>query len=63
LKSSDDAYHRGQLSLTDLLLVRREHASLLLDALDTRYALFSVRNTLYRTLGLGTSDANVQSTN
>jgi outer membrane protein TolC len=39
--------------LTDLLLVRREHASLLLDALDTRYDLFTVRNTLYRTLSLG----------
>jgi outer membrane protein TolC len=53
LKSSDEAYHRGQLSLTDLLLVRREHASLLLDAVDTRYDLFTVRNTLYRTLSLG----------
>jgi cobalt-zinc-cadmium efflux system outer membrane protein len=53
LRSSEDAYHHGQLSLTDLLLVRREHASLLLDALDTRYELFLVRNTLYRTLGLG----------
>lgn len=58
LKSSEDAYHRGQLSLTDLLLVRREHASLLLDALDTRYELFSVRNTLYRTLGLGLQQMN-----
>jgi cobalt-zinc-cadmium efflux system outer membrane protein len=53
LKSSDEAYHRGQLSLTDLLLVRREHASLLLDAVDTRYDLFTVRNALYRTLSLG----------
>jgi cobalt-zinc-cadmium efflux system outer membrane protein len=57
LKSSDEAYHRGQLSLTDLLLVRREHASLLLDALDTRYDLFTVRNTLYRTLSLGVPQA------
>jgi cobalt-zinc-cadmium efflux system outer membrane protein len=53
LQSSDDAYHHGQLSLTDLLIVRREHASLLLDAIDTRYELFTVRNTLHRTLGLG----------
>lgn len=52
LKSSEDAYRHGQLSLTDLLLVRREHASLLLDNLDTRYELFAIRNTLYRTLGL-----------
>jgi len=57
LKSSEDAYHHGQLSLTDLLLVRREHASLLLDALDTRYELFLVRNTLHRTLGLGVVQA------
>lgn len=63
LKSSEDAYHRGQLSLTDLLLVRREHASLLLDALDTRYELFSVRNTLYRTLGLGVPGMEARSTN
>jgi cobalt-zinc-cadmium efflux system outer membrane protein len=63
LKSSEDAYHRGQLSLTDLLLVRREHASLLLDAIDTRYELFSVRNTLHRTLGLGVSEASVRSMN
>ena len=56
LKSSDEAYHRGQLSLTDLLLVRREHASLLLDAIDTRYELFTVRNTLHRTLGIGATD-------
>lgn len=63
LKSSEDAYHRGQLSLTDLLLVRREHASLLLDALDTRYELFSVRNTLHRTLGLGVSEASARSVN
>jgi outer membrane protein, heavy metal efflux system len=53
LKSSDEAYHRGQLSLTDLLLVRREHASLVLDALDTRYELFTVRNALHRALGIG----------
>jgi cobalt-zinc-cadmium efflux system outer membrane protein len=63
LKSSDDAYHRGQLSLTDLLLVRREHASLLLDALDTRYELFSVRNTLYRTLGLGVPSVEARNNN
>ncbi len=55
LESSENAYRRGQLSLTDLLLVRREHASLLLDALDTRYELFFVRNLLYRTLGITTT--------
>jgi cobalt-zinc-cadmium efflux system outer membrane protein len=55
LHASDNAYHHGQLSLTDLIIVRREHAALLLESVETRYALFAVRNELYRTLGLGTS--------
>jgi cobalt-zinc-cadmium efflux system outer membrane protein len=53
LKSSDDAYHHGQLSLTDLIIVRREYAALLLESVETRYALFASRNEIYRTLGLG----------
>ena len=53
LNASDNAYHHGQLSLTDLIIVRREHAALLLESVETRYALFAVRNDLYRTLGLG----------
>lgn len=52
IEASQSAYQRGQISMTDLLLVRREHFSVLLDELDTRFDLFSVRNALRRTLGL-----------
>jgi cobalt-zinc-cadmium efflux system outer membrane protein len=50
--SSTAAYERGQISMTDLLLARREHASLLLEEADTRFALFSVENDLRHTLGM-----------
>jgi outer membrane protein, heavy metal efflux system len=59
VKSSGVAYERGQISLTDLLLARREHASLLLEEAETRFALFTVRNALRRTLGLD-APASVQ---
>jgi outer membrane protein, heavy metal efflux system len=52
LKSTVEAYRHGEISMTDLLLVRREHQSVLLDVTDTRYALFSARNELRRLLGL-----------
>jgi outer membrane protein TolC len=50
--SNSVAYERGQISLTDLLIARREHASLLLEEADTRFALFSVENDLRRALGI-----------
>jgi len=50
--STTVAYQRGQISLTDLLIARREHASLLLEEADTRFALFSVENDLRRVLGI-----------
>ena len=46
------AYQRGQISLTDLLIARRDHASLLLEEADTRFALFNVENELRRALGI-----------
>jgi len=46
------AYARGQISLTDLLIARREHAALELEEADTRFALFSVENELRRALGI-----------
>ena len=46
------AYQRGQISLTDLLLARRDQASLLLEQADTRFALFSIENELRRALGI-----------
>ena len=50
--SNSVAYERGQISLTDLLIARREHASLFLEEADTRFALFSVENDLRRALGI-----------
>jgi outer membrane protein, heavy metal efflux system len=50
--STTVAYQRGQISLTDLLIARREHAALELEEADTRFALFSVENELRRALGI-----------
>jgi outer membrane protein, heavy metal efflux system len=50
--STTTAYERGQISLTDLLIARREHAALELEEADTRFALFSVENELRRALGI-----------
>ncbi|HYP75331.1 MAG TPA: TolC family protein [Polyangiaceae bacterium] len=50
--STTTAYARGQISLTDLLIARREHAALELEEADTRFALFSVENELRRALGI-----------
>jgi cobalt-zinc-cadmium efflux system outer membrane protein len=50
--STTVAYQRGQISLTDLLIARREHAALLLEEADTRFALFGVQNDLRRALGV-----------
>lgn len=52
VKSAETAFHSGQLSLTDYLIVRRQHSALLLDQTDTRFELFHVRNELRRVLGL-----------
>jgi len=50
--STTTAYERGQISLTDLLIARREHAALELEEADTRFMLFSVENELRRALGI-----------
>jgi cobalt-zinc-cadmium efflux system outer membrane protein len=50
--STTIAYQRGQISLTDLLIARREHASLQLEEADTRFALFNIENDLRRALGI-----------
>ena len=52
VRSTTTAYERGQISLTDLLIARREHAALELEEADTRFALFSVENELRRALGI-----------
>jgi len=50
--STTTAYERGQISMTDLLIARREHAALMLEEADTRFALFIVENELRRALGI-----------
>ena len=52
LTATESAYRLGQVSLTDLLLARRQQAELLLDLVETYYALFQTRSQIYRVLGL-----------
>jgi outer membrane protein, heavy metal efflux system len=58
--STTTAYERGQISLTDLLIARREHAALMLEEADTRFALFSVENELRRALGIDQNMVRLQ---
>jgi cobalt-zinc-cadmium efflux system outer membrane protein len=46
------SFDRGQARLADLLLVERAHRDLLLEVLDTRHDLFTVRAQLRQALGL-----------
>jgi cobalt-zinc-cadmium efflux system outer membrane protein len=52
LDATEKAYRLGQVSMTDLLLARRQRAELALDLIDTRFALFQVRSQARRVLGL-----------
>jgi cobalt-zinc-cadmium efflux system outer membrane protein len=52
LDASTAAYHRGQLSLTDVLLARRTHTDLVLREMDLKLESFGVRNELRRVLGI-----------
>jgi cobalt-zinc-cadmium efflux system outer membrane protein len=54
LQGGEEAYKLGQISLTDLLLLRRELPALLLAHVDTRYEQLLVRNKLRLVLGLDT---------
>ncbi|CAN5404643.1 hypothetical protein BH11MYX1_BH11MYX1_11960 [soil metagenome] len=47
-----NAFDLGQARLADLLLVERAHRDLLLEVLDTRFDLFTVRAQLRQALGL-----------
>ena len=46
------AFNRGQVSLTDLILARRTHLSLVVSVMDLRFDNFNVKNDLRRVLGL-----------
>lgn len=52
LRATEEAYRHGEVSMTDLILARREHEAVVLDAIDTRFALFTTRNELRRMLGV-----------
>lgn len=52
LASIGKAFDQGQVSLTDLLLARRNHLQIQLGIIDLRYDTFGVRNELRRVLGL-----------
>ncbi len=56
LQAMQTAYQHGQVSMTDLLLVRRDDVALTLDVTDTRFALFAIRNQLRRVLGLDAAE-------
>jgi cobalt-zinc-cadmium efflux system outer membrane protein len=57
LATTNKAFDQGQVSLTDLLIARRTHISLLLGVLDLKFDFFSVRSELRRVLGLDVTDA------
>jgi cobalt-zinc-cadmium efflux system outer membrane protein len=52
LDATTTAYHRGQLSLTDVLLARRTHTDLVLKQMDLEFESFDVRNDLRHVLGI-----------
>jgi len=52
LSTTAKAFDRGQVSMTDLLLARRTHVTLLLNVLALRFEFFAARNELRRVLGL-----------
>ncbi len=52
LETTLKAMEQGEVGMTDLLLARRTHTALLLNRMDLRFELFSVRSEILRTLGL-----------
>ncbi len=56
LITTNKAFDQGQVSLTDLLMARRTHITLLLTVLDLKFDFFSVRSELRRVLGLDAAD-------
>jgi len=56
LTTTSKAFDQGQVSLTDLLMARRTHITLLLTVLDLKFDFFSVRSELRRVLGLDNAE-------
>lgn len=55
LEATNKAFDQGQVSMTELLLARRTHLSLVLSQMDLHFEHFSVRSDLRHTLGLDTA--------
>jgi cobalt-zinc-cadmium efflux system outer membrane protein len=55
LEATSKAFDQGQVSMTELLLARRTHLSLVLSQMDLHFEHFSVRSDLRHTLGLDTA--------
>jgi len=58
LTTTSKAFDQGQVSLTNLLMARRTHITLLLTVLDLKFDFFSVRSELRRVLGLDATEAS-----
>jgi len=61
LEATRKAYETGHVSLSDLILVQRNHRELIGKALDLRFELFQARNDLRRALGLDAAVARLDS--
>src|SRR5262249_40565455 len=60
LEATRKAYETGHVSLSDLILVQRNHRELIGKALDLRSELFQARNDLRRALGLDAAVARLE---
>jgi cobalt-zinc-cadmium efflux system outer membrane protein len=60
LDATSKAFDQGQVSMTELLLARRTHLSLVLSQMDLHFEYFSVRNDLRHTLGLDTAGQSAE---
>ena len=60
LEATRKAYETGHVSLSDLILVQRNHRELVGKALDLRFELFQARNDLRRALGLDAAVARLE---
>lgn len=60
LDATEKAYRLGQVSMTDLLLARRQRGELALDLVDTRFSLFQIRSQMRRVFGLDVAGGATQ---
>jgi cobalt-zinc-cadmium efflux system outer membrane protein len=63
LEATVKSLDQGQVSMTDLLLARRTHLSLVLTQMDMHFEFFGVRNDLRHTLSLDTAGMDAPAAN